>query len=377
MLEKIFNLKFLRQSKLLWQRYRWVIVGILGTFLTVTLVKDMLSPSSYTAKTTLMTLQNSSKLGGTSLTLLDNPLMGSMGPAGGLDVSQKLLNILNSRELGKAVVVSSGLVQSLNQGKPEDKLSLERLGETFKQQHAKFSVNRQTGLIEISITYSDPELAAFLANRFVEELQNYLNANSLTLAKRNRLFIEEQLESNKKEMIETEDKIRGLYVNVSAADSNLPEELQNQINAAMVKLNELKSSPGYQPSQAVAIEATIHQLEQQIAALKAPAGTGAPAQLGLPKGLLQYLLLKREVLKMVYSLVAQQYEIAKIEEAKDAIAFQVIDRALPPTVRTAPKIKQDMVRSFLLASLVCFAVLYFSESYLFPNAPPLQKEEKV
>lgn len=52
---------------------------------------------------------------------------------------------------------------------------------------------------------------------------------------------------------------------------------------------------------------------------------------------LQYLTLQRELLGKVNALLTQQYEMAKIEEAREDLSFNIIDSAVAPVHPSKPK----------------------------------------
>jgi uncharacterized protein involved in exopolysaccharide biosynthesis len=59
----------------------------------------------------------------------------------------------------------------------------------------------------------------------------------------------------------------------------------------------------------------------------------------------------------LYELLSKQYELAKLEEARDAVVIQVIDRAVPPERRSRPKRTLIVLLSMFLAFFVSAAVL--------------------
>jgi capsule polysaccharide export protein KpsE/RkpR len=60
----------------------------------------------------------------------------------------------------------------------------------------------------------------------------------------------------------------------------------------------------------------------------------------------------------LYELLAKQYELAKLEEARNAVVIQVIDRAVPPERKSRPQraliVSLAAVTGFILAVLVVF-----------------------
>src|SRR3989475_6097041 len=57
--------------------------------------------------------------------------------------------------------------------------------------------------------------------------------------------------------------------------------------------------------------------------------------------------------EFLYELLAKQYELAKIDEAKDATIIQVMDKAIEPDRKSKPKRALIVVFTFLIAAL-CF-----------------------
>ena len=84
-----------------------------------------------------------------------------------------------------------------------------------------------------------------------------------------------------------------------------------------------------------------------------------------PEIKLQYTRLQREALvqNKLFTLLAQQLEQAKIEEARDETAFQVLDRAIPPERKSKPA-RAIMVLLSMLVSLFAGVMLAFAREYV-------------
>ena len=80
---------------------------------------------------------------------------------------------------------------------------------------------------------------------------------------------------------------------------------------------------------------------------------------------MQYTRLQREALvqNKLFTLLAQQLEQAKIEEARDETAFQVLDRAIPPERKSKPA-RAKMVLLSMLVSLFAGVMLAFVREYV-------------
>ena len=57
----------------------------------------------------------------------------------------------------------------------------------------------------------------------------------------------------------------------------------------------------------------------------------------------------------------QQYEMAKIEEAKKGITFQVIDRAIPPEKKIKPKRRRNVMFAGVVSLFAGIFLVFFLE----------------
>jgi uncharacterized protein involved in exopolysaccharide biosynthesis len=61
--------------------------------------------------------------------------------------------------------------------------------------------------------------------------------------------------------------------------------------------------------------------------------------------------------EFLYELLAKQYELAKIDEAKDATVIQVMDKAIEPDRRSKPK---RVLIVFLITLLTLFVSIFWA-----------------
>jgi uncharacterized protein involved in exopolysaccharide biosynthesis len=76
---------------------------------------------------------------------------------------------------------------------------------------------------------------------------------------------------------------------------------------------------------------------------------------------LQYLTLRRDLLGKINILLTQQYEMAKIEEAKEDLAFQVVDPARVPLKRFKPQRRKIVTMAFMASLFLAFFLVFFLE----------------
>jgi len=66
--------------------------------------------------------------------------------------------------------------------------------------------------------------------------------------------------------------------------------------------------------------------------------------------------------ELTYELLAKQYEIAKIDEAKDSAVIQVMDRAIEPDRKSKPVRYQIVLLSTLVAGLLAVLGAFLLEA---------------
>jgi len=71
-------------------------------------------------------------------------------------------------------------------------------------------------------------------------------------------------------------------------------------------------------------------------------------------------------------LLAKQYELAKIDEAKDATIIQVLDEAIEPDRKSKPKRTQIVLLSTIVALLASIIWAFIREAAATAGADPKQ-----
>ena len=352
---------------------------------------SLLMTPIYQAKATLMPVESSRGQVSAALGALQNiPFVGgAVGGSLGKTATDKLISILNSRTVAENVIKSLDLIKFLFREKDDRKEEIISRWSSKKPATLQDTVNLlqglvkitddRKGLISISVEYEDPKLAAEIANEYVKVLQNFLNTTAISMAKRNRIFLENQLQLTKHDLKGTEEilkdfqttkKIAALDTQAEAAIRTLAE-LKAQIIAREVQLGTLREFATAQHPDVKRIEDELRELRQQLKRLeegsaspKVEESIGAFLTLSeAPTVGLEYARRKRDTLiqQKVFELLTQQYELAKIEEAKDDITFQVIDAAIPPEKRIKPKRTQNVMIAGVVSLFMGVFLVFFLE----------------
>lgn len=343
-----------------------MLIAFLGTL--AALIVSLCLNKIYKAEASIMPI-GGPKAGGLSMMASQAGLVGLLG-GGSNGPSNQILAILNSRTLAEIVIEKYNLMPILfrkawdankNQWKNQDPQKQPSLEDAVKVLHQLISINddKKSQMIVLDVEFTDPKIAAELANNYIVELGLYISSNTFTSAKQNRIFIEQQLERNKEELLESGKDLNNFY-NLNKISNIIPTvdvNISSDNGAKHTAIAGDSRTSG--PSDTLQEQAD--RLKEQLSNAKIV--KDIPQQVYL-----QYLTLRREVLGQINSLLTHQYEMAKIEEAKEDINFQVIDSARIPIKKFGPK-RSQIVLTSMLASLF-FAVLYaFFREYLVKTKP--------
>lgn len=231
------------------------------------------------------------------------------------------------------------------------------------------------GIVSVSVTYKNKYLAADIANSYIEELDKFNTETAMTTGKKYRMFIEERLKDNIDSLSYAEEALRtyqekhrtvALDIEIESAIAAIAE-LKSQIILLEVKRGALTSSSQRNNPYLYTINSELRELKKQLKKIEIGSKEKNEDEFGvgfsipfseLPEVSLEYARLFRDVKiqEVIYELLTQQYEQAKIMELKDTPTVQVLDSASPPEKRSFPK-------RALLVVIAVFCSLIISSFY--------------
>jgi len=371
---------------------RWkIIAGIFVISVVTAAIISLLMTPIYQAKATLMPVESSGgRLSGALQNLGSLPFVGGMVPGIGGASATKLVAVLKSRTLAEDVIHALNLTRIFFKDKKDKPPSLEDAVESLTD-ITKIADDKKGGVISISVEYKDPKIAADIANHYTTVLQKFINENTLSMAKRNRIFIEDQLEKVKRELKEAEEAMKSFQTDkkIVAIDAQTEAairvlaDLKAQITAREVQMGVMKQFSTAANPDVLRIKDELRELRKQLTMVESKRGN--PETMALPSlsespalGL-QYIRLKREALiqEKVFELLTQQYEMARIDEAKEDITFQVIDRAIPSEKRIKPKRRQMVMLAGAVSLFAGVFLVFFLEYAANLKEPKEQGGEEI
>jgi uncharacterized protein involved in exopolysaccharide biosynthesis len=97
----------------------------------------------------------------------------------------------------------------------------------------------------------------------------------------------------------------------------------------------------------------------------------------VPQAGLDYVRKLRDVkyTETIFELLAKQFEIAKIDEARQGSVVQLVDKAIPPDKKSSPNRLLIIVGSTIAGFVLAVAWILFSEALRFARKDPRQREQ--
>ena len=363
-----FQQRYVRRLRLLWAGRRLLVRCAVAGFLAGTLLAFLL-PKQYQSTTELMPPDNGS---GSSLLMAALSARTSNGLGA---VAGDLLGLKNSGQLFVGELRSTTLQDRLVSRFQLKQVYHDRLEVDARNDLADKSAigeDRKSGIITIAVTDRSPQRAAAIAQAYVEELNRLVAELSTSAAHRERVFLQERLQAVRQDLEQAERDFsqfasRNTAIDIKEQGKAMVEaaaSLQGQLIAAQSERKGLEQiyTPGNVRVRAV--QARIAELNHQLEKLggkaasqnppsDSPASQDAlyPSIRELPVLGVPYADLYRRVKiqEAVFEALTQEYELAKVEEAKETPTVKVLDAAEVPEKKSFPPRLQIMALGTVLA----------------------------
>lgn len=351
--------------------------SLIAAVLTAILV--LVIPQTFTATATMLPPQQESS-GSALLGQLGG--LASLASGGGGGGAASMLGLKNPADLYIGLLESESVMDAIIR-----RFDLMRIYKSKKLSDARKKLTSNTkilseksSLISIAVEDHDPKRAAAMANAYVDQLHDLMSHLAVTSAAQRRMFFEQQLEQEKNQLADaevalekTENKTGIIQPQGQAlAMISTITQLQAQISASEVELSALRTSATDQNSQVIQLQSQIEAQRAQLADFE-KGHPGAAAVAGniltptsqVPAASLEYIRRMRDVRyhETLFELLARQYEMAKVDEAKQGQMIQVVDPALVPDRRSWPPRTLLTLLAFLLAGMISSFWVILQASY--------------
>ncbi|MGC2645214.1 MAG: GNVR domain-containing protein, partial [Candidatus Sulfotelmatobacter sp.] len=352
---------------LLLERKRFIVRFVVGAAVLAAIV-SLLLPVQYEAKIALLPPAQNSSIGSSLLGQLGGiGALGSLASLAGGSLGIKnpadmYVSLLQSRTVEDAMIQRFGLMKEYR---------VKKMSEARKafEHHTTAVAGTKDGLIRLTVEDHDPKRAAELANGYVEEFRRLSASLAITEAARRRLFFQQQVEQAKQSLTAAEDAMTKTQqsTGVLQIDSQARALIESaamlraQVMAKEVQIEGMRSFATDDNPNLVLAKQELAALQAQLARV-AGSQSDAGSDINLSKGRvtgsgMEYLRKYRDLKyqETVFELLAKEYEVAKLDEAREGAIVQVVDPAVPPDTKSSP----HRTLIVLGATIVAFFVAVF------------------
>jgi uncharacterized protein involved in exopolysaccharide biosynthesis len=361
--------------RLLWDNRRLFLRAV-GIGLLFSTLVAFLIPVQYTSITQLMPPDNQSST--SSMAMMAATLAKGAGALS--SVAGDLLTLKSSGAMFVGVLRSETVQDRLVQQFDLRKVYGKKLTVDARQkldENTFITEDRKSGIITINVTDHSKERAAGLANAYVEQLNSLVAQLSTSSAHRERVFLEDRLSAVKKNLDQDANQLAQFSSKNNTLDIrdegramlDAAAGIAGQMIAAQSQLEGLRQIYTDSNPRVRSLNAHVMELRKQLDKLGGAKGqTSAsgdqaavdptsdmpyPSIQKLPLLGVKYADLYRQVKiqETVYELLTQQYEMAKVQEAKEIPSVKTLDPARVPERKSFPP------RLLIILSGICLAIV--------------------
>jgi uncharacterized protein involved in exopolysaccharide biosynthesis len=358
-------------ASVLWD-HRRILARVTAIALILSLVTAFVLPKQYESTARIMP-PDSSGGGSAIFAALAGRVLGG-GSSGASGLSSLAGSLLGARNTSALFVdlLQSGTIS----GHLIDRFQLQHVYhkryrvDTAKRLARRTSISddKKSGVISITVEDTDPRRARDLAQGYLNELNLLLNRTSTSSAHQERIFIEGRLKGVEADLERAQQELSVFSSTHTTLDIkeqtramvDAGAKLQAELIVGQSELDSLRQIYGSSNIRVRAAQARVSDLQHELEKMSgssaplppdsdAGSNSSAPSTAGqsdelypslrqLPRLAVPFADLYRrvKVQETVFELLTQQYEISRIEEAKDVPVVSVIDAPGIPEKKSWP-----------------------------------------
>ena len=343
---------WVRNTTLLWDRRR-LLLRVAAITLVLSAVIAFLIPKRYESVARLMPPEQPSS-GAAMLAALAGHSLGGMsglgslaGLLGGRTSSALFIDLLHSRSISDHIIDRFDLQRVYKKRYRIDTVK-------YLAHHTTVIDDKKSGVITVTFNDTDPRRAQAITQAYLDELNSLLTHANTSSARREREFIEKRLVNVQAELQSAEKALGQFSSNNVTFDIkeqthamvDAAAKLQGELIVGQSELDSLQQIYGEGNVRVRAARARIGELKSELAKMSGspsdePSGVSSelyPSLRQIPKLAVPYADLYRRVKiqETVFELLSEQYEMSRIEEAKDTPVVSVFDLPLVAEKKSFP-----------------------------------------
>lgn len=344
-------------------RHKRLVVGLPLAAAVLSAALSLVLPETFKATARLLPPQQSQSATAMLLSQLGGMAGAAAAGAGLKSPNELYIGMLRSRTVADKLIA---------------KFDLKKVYGTDSAERARLDLEGNTtissgkdGLISIDVEDRHQQLVAPLTNAYVDELLNLTRGLAVTEAGQRRLFFEGQLELAKNNLAKAEMSLKSSLdtkgvISVDSETQTIVEtvaRLRAQASAKEIQLSAMRASVTTSNPEYRRVEEELRSLRAELSKLEngraREAGAVNTAQPGLDN--IQHMR-DLKYYQMLYELLAKQYEVARLDEAKDPAVIQVLDAAIAPEHKFKPRRMLMVIACTMIALFVALVLALFLEA---------------
>jgi tyrosine-protein kinase Etk/Wzc len=345
-------------------RHRYLVFGLplLSAVLAVVVVMSM--RDVFTSSAQVMPVQSNQQ--SSAAAVLGQLNMGNFGSVLNNKNAELFTRIMQSRKIGERVVKRFDLVR---------RYEVESVGQALAVLSDKldFEIDNTSGLVRVNVDDWHPATSADMANFIVDQLIVVTREISLSEATQRRVYFQNQLTGAQQRQRTAEVELKayqartGVYGLEQKAGNTLGmiARLEAEIAAKEIQLGVMRTTMTDGNPQMLGLLATLKGLHGQLARLKSESGDVENSLGQLSDISTEYSRLFREVKyqESVNEILNKQFEMAKLDEARDVPSVQVLDYAVMPERHSKPRRQLIVLAALFGGGLLGILVAFVSEAF--------------
>jgi uncharacterized protein involved in exopolysaccharide biosynthesis len=372
-------------ARLLWSQRTFVLrasaIGLLLALLIAIVI-----PNRYTSTVRLMPPDQESGMGMGMLAMLAGKATASLGSLGGL--GQELLGLKTNGDLFIGILRSRTVENAIVNKFDLRKVYGDKRWETARkdlESHTTVSQDRKSGILTIDVSDRSSRRAQEIAEEYVTQLNLVVINLNTSSAHRERVFLEERLKGVDQDLNLAQRNFsqfasKNTTIDIQSQGKAMIEAgamLAGQLVAAQTELEGLRQIYADGNVRVREAQARVEELQRQLQKLGGTPGSNSPTGFDskatasdskalfppireLPLLGVTYADLFRQVKtqEAIFEFLTQQYELAKVQEAKETPSVKVLDIAdLPEKKSFPPRAAIVIIGTMLTCALACGVVI--------------------
>lgn len=312
----------------------------------IAVAASYLATPLFTARTLFVPPQQSQSSAASALASL-NTLSGLVGVGGVKTTADQYVSLLQSANIEDKLIDRFKLGEVYGY---EKRIEVRRKLES----RVRVTLGKKDGLILVEVDDADPRRAADMANQHVAELRRLSGELALTETQQRRQFFEGELKRTQVKLNEAQRKLETSGFNEGAikaepkAAAEAYAKLRADMTAAQVRLSALRSQLTESAPEVQTQSALVSALSTEVQKLERNASRPDNAD---------YLNIYREFKyqETLFDQLAKQFELARLDEAREGALIQVVDVATPPELKSSPRRSYFALAGFALGLMLAAA----------------------